>query len=132
MAGFQKVVLYIALAVLILALIIIAAMISVAMKNEKWPPEVATCPPYYTVERDTAANTVKCKRDSNMPAIGASVCTEHVLFDGTRASSNQEKCQWAKDCQIQWDGISASDCAAVSASSDLVSGDGSNIDQRLY
>lgn len=106
--GFQKTVLIIALVILTLCIIFIATVISKNEGNKKWPPETATCPPYYIVTKD---NT--CIRDPDAPKIGESntQCdTFNLRSSGNAYKSDRDKCMWANECKIHWDGISAVDC----------------------
>jgi hypothetical protein len=110
--GFQKTVLIIALVILTFSIIFIATVISKNEANKQWPPETATCPPYYIVTKD---NT--CERDPNAPKIGTtnSQCDTFNLKSSSGIKSDRDKCLWANECKIHWDGVSAVDCNDRSA-----------------
>tara|TARA_B100000674_G_scaffold394557_1_gene338906 strand:+ start:725 stop:1111 length:387 start_codon:yes stop_codon:yes gene_type:complete len=118
--GFQKTVLIVALVILTICIIFVATVISKNESNKKWPPEVATCPPYYFVKNTPAGEgplgvngMTICERDPNAPKIGEdnNMCKRLVITQGGKAfGSDRSKCNWANNCKIQWDGISSPDC----------------------
>ena len=120
--GFQKTVLIVALVILTLAVIVMATVISNNESKKKWPPEIATCPPYYKAQGDATTKSISCVRTDGYPTIGngGTNCKEYEMTDSNDASkfiSDKKKCEWAKGCGIQWDGITASDCTTRSSDS---------------
>ena len=59
MDGFQKTVLFVAIAILIIALILIGFVLS-AGKDNQWPPMVPNCPDYWIA--DGSGNNAKIGR----------------------------------------------------------------------
>jgi hypothetical protein len=120
--GFQKTVLIVALVILTLSIIVMGTIISKNESSKKWPPEVSTCPPYYSTVRDTSTSVLQCKLDSdnpNAPKVNPNKennCTNGTVFNlqenpGNTIISEQDRCIWANNCGIVWDGISHKDCS---------------------
>ena len=131
--GFQKTVLIVALVILTLSIIVMATIISKNESDKKWPPEISTCPPYYSTVRDPQTNILQCKLDVDDPnapkadPIGTidqskyPNCTDTVkkILDlqttaGNTIISEKQRCEWANKCGIVWDGISHKDCGTRS------------------
>jgi len=104
--GFQKIVLIIALVILTGCIIFIASMISSNEANKKWPPEVGTCPPYYESKVDETGDLI-CDYIREGPASIDinSICKSFPIGSETKGTPCK-KCCWAKNCGIQWDGVS--------------------------
>jgi len=117
MEGFQKIVLYSAILILIIILIVVGIALSFA-KNESWPPMVPKCPDYWTI--DGSGNDAKCV---NIKKLGTG-CTDaiqspdasdqtgkyyKVNFNSSLYTGSQGPCRkykWAHDtCKVSWDGI---------------------------
>jgi len=114
--GFQKIVLIIALVILTFCIIFISSMISSTQANRKWPPEVATCPPYFGVEKsNTNPGKLKCQLVPNGPVPGSGVanCKLFELANGITPTTDCQKCKWANQCGIQWDGITSANCSKI-------------------
>ena len=120
--GFQKTVLIVALVILTLAIIVMATVISNNESKKKWPPEVATCPPFYKVHGENGI--ISCKLDaSDAIGNGDSNCQTKqmtVAGDNSKFISDQDKCNWANGCGVHWDGITTSDCSTRDATTTLV------------
>jgi len=98
MNQFQKRVLSIAIGVLLFTLFIIAILIRKSSKKLDFPPETAKCPDYWTLNSDQ-----KC-----MNTKGLGSCTGDMDFNTDEYSGKRgkdEKCNWAKGCGVEWDGI---------------------------
>jgi len=91
--SFQKTVLTVAIVLFVLMMLLIAVMMSSAKKNEAFPPQVGGCPDYWQKTLDG-----KCLNTQNL---GKNCASPN---DFTKMS-DIEKCKFAKDCQIAWDGI---------------------------
>ncbi len=97
---FQTAVLSIATIIFIFMMIIIAIMIKQAKSNQLWPPYIPECPDYYEVDADGKCDNVKgLGNNCSNPADFSS-----ERFKGVRGRVN--KCKWAKDCGVAWDGVS--------------------------
>ena len=131
MAGFQKVVLIIALVIFSISILFIAAMIANNNSKKKWPPETASCPPYFEVvdvKKDGKIVGKRCEqlKNSTGDAIpiaypnDASGVACNVYPSGTETLSsktNKQKCDWATKCNIVWDGITQKNRSCDKASS---------------
>ena len=115
--GFQKTVLIVALVILTLAIITMATVISKNESEKKWPPEIGTCPPYYVTSLNSDGK-LECKLDPdnpNAPKVipgnaalqGNTECKKYVLQanTGNTINSQKDRCEWAKGCNVIWDGI---------------------------
>ena len=107
MEGFQKIVLYSAIIILIVALVIIGLTLSYSKEKQIWPPIVPDCPDYWTI--DGSGNNATCV---NMKDLGS--CPKgnnnHQKVNFNQApyvgsTGNCAKFNWAKACGISWDGI---------------------------
>lgn len=104
--NFYKIVGTIAVVILIIALAIIGTTLADSNKNLKYPPTISDCPDSYVKDLETnlciAINDVadedKCgsedftTSDYSYPGIG-------------RSSGMCAKKLWAKECMVDWDGI---------------------------
>ena len=103
MAGFQKIVVIVATAILIISL----CFIGLSLYNQKYkadfPPIIANCPDYWI---DSSGNGSACKQDDKNP-IGT--CPGPMNFTTPQwAGQNTGPCnkfKWAKGCNLTWDGI---------------------------
>jgi hypothetical protein len=93
---FQKNVLMIAVAILIISVSIIGFMLWKAKGNVTYPPEVSLCPDFWEVKRDEDGN------------VGSFVGKEFDFSAGAYKgpSGKAGKCKWAKKYGVYWDGIS--------------------------
>ena len=108
MQTFQKIVLFTATIILIIALIIIAFSITYNSSKQTWPPSVPLCPDYWTM--DGSGNNAVCINDKNLgicpPSSGHQYLT--MNFNSPAFSGNNSNCakySWANKCKISWDGI---------------------------
>ena len=108
MEGFQKIVLYSAIIILIIALVIIGIALSYAKDSQVWPPVVPDCPDYWVI--DGSGNNATCiniKDLGTCPATGESK-HQSVNFNQAPFVGSDETCAkytWAKKCGVTWDGI---------------------------
>ena len=107
MEGFQKLILFIAIVILIIALVFIGIALSYS-KDKQWPPMVPECPDYWTV--DGSGNNTTCVNVKNLgtcpPQNGMRYLT--MNFNTPAFSGSNEMCSkytWAKKCGVSWDGI---------------------------
>lgn len=100
MNGFQKVVLFAAIVILILALIFIGIALSYS-KNDTWPPIVAQCPDYW--EMDGSGNNSTCNNVMNLGTCKSAMNFNNAPFTGSNSAC--AKYTWASKCGVTWDGI---------------------------
>ena len=107
MEGFQKLVLYAAIVILLISLIFIGTSLSQA-KNPVWPPVIPNCPDYWVAE-GTGADT-KCINVKDLGTCTPSSGDKHMVmsfndptFLGSQGTCN--KYTWATNCGVSWDGI---------------------------
>ena len=107
MDGFQKTVLFVAIAILIIALILIGFVLS-AGKDNQWPPMVPNCPDYWIA--DGSGNNAKCVNVKDLGTCPAPAGSKHLTMDFNVApyvGSNSlcAKYTWAKNCGVSWDAV---------------------------
>jgi len=107
MRGFQKIVLFSAIIVLIIALIIIGITLSYGQKQQ-WPPVITSCPDYWTL--DGSGNNTTCINVKDLGTCSATGNDKHLVMDfntsvftGSQGTCNKYK--WANNCGVSWDGI---------------------------
>lgn len=96
---FQKIVAYIAAIVLAGTLTVIGFLIYKSKSDIKYPPDMSDCPDYW----DTISPN-KCK--NNMKLGNCDI--EIMDFNQPKYSGPQgkvEKCKWANECGLTWDGL---------------------------
>jgi|LauGreDrversion4_1035100.scaffolds.fasta_scaffold1292605_1 hypothetical protein len=97
---FQKTVTTVAIIILILSLCFIGIALYRAKYNSTYPPVIANCPDYWDVSGNLCLNTM---------GLGNSQCNAPIDFSTPQwnnATSKCQKYQWAKSCNLTWDGIS--------------------------
>lgn len=103
MASFQSIIIYTALAILIILLIIVSINLHYAKTNVKWPPIIGNCPDYWY---DEGTNGSKCVINNDNVNLGTA--TSPMDFSGnayTGKNGNCVKYQWANSKSVSWDGI---------------------------
>ncbi len=110
MPAFQTIVLVVAIIILILILVLIGYALKTS-KAAQWPPLIGDCPDYWI---DMSGNGAMC---TNVQNLGNGHCTSsdwdnYYTMDFTNASflggnGRCAKYQWAKDCGVEWDGITS-------------------------
>ena len=83
MEGFQKIVLFSAIIILIISLIIIGTALSYA-KNTTWPPMVPNCPDYWLI--DGSGNESKCINIKDLGTCPANEDDKHLIMDFNTAA----------------------------------------------
>ena len=106
--AFQKIVLTAAIIMLIIALIIIGILLSYYKAKEQWPPIIAGCPDYWTI--DGSANLSRCTNIQDLGTCPPQSGDKHLVMDFSGpafsgANGTCAKYAWAKKCNISWDGI---------------------------
>jgi hypothetical protein len=104
--NFQYIVLSIALVLLILVLIVFGISMYNKKATDTFPPVQSSCPDYWVEERGSD-NEQYCVNDKGL---GNSDCQKKINFHaspfvGSKAVSLCAKEEWAKNCNITWDGV---------------------------
>ena len=108
MEGFQKIVLFSAIIILIIALVFIGISLSYAKDGQKWPPVVPSCPDYWKFEGE--GDDTRCVNVKDLGTCSATGENKHLSVNFNEApyigsKGTCEKYNWAKRCGISWDGI---------------------------
>jgi len=110
MDGFQKIVLYSAIIILVIVLIVVGVALAYT-KDESWPPMVPSCPDYWII--DGSGNDAKCVDIKDLtdwtkcpPTTGDKHYTKNFNTSAfTGSNSECAKYTWANVCGVSWDGI---------------------------
>ena len=107
MEGFQKIILYSAIIILIITLIIVGISFSYA-SNENWPPIIADCPDYWI--SDGSGNNSQCINMKDLGTCPPQSGDKHLKMNFNSAPFTGEnsicaKNNWARRCNVTWDGI---------------------------
>ena len=109
MEGFQKIVLFSAIIILIIVLVIIGVVLVSVKSSETWPPMV---PEYWGITGlDISGNNMaKCVNIKDLGRCPANSGDEHLIMDFnspmfTGDNGTCAKYAWAKKCDVTWDGI---------------------------
>ena len=107
MEGFQKLILFIAIVILIIALVFIGIALSYS-KDKQWPPMVPECPDYWTV--DGSGNNTTCINVKDLGTCAPQNGDKHLTmnFNLPAFSGSNEMCakyKWARNCGLSWDGV---------------------------
>jgi len=95
---------------LIIVLCIVGYLMSLSKKKQTYPPSIADCPDYYSLD-----TTGLCKIGSTIKANKPTCNMEDFKNDkykkeGTDFSSGLcAKKMWANGCEVSWDGITNND-----------------------
>ena len=98
--SFQKTTLTISIVIFTIMVAIIGIMLLRNKNQILYPPEIGTCPDYWELLK-----TGEC---SNKQGLGKVTChgTKKFNTDEFKGSKGLiNKCKWAKDCNLTWDGI---------------------------
>ena len=107
MEGFQKIVLFSAIIILIIALIFIGISLTYA-DNQTWPPMTPECPDYWMI--DGSGNNATCVNVKDLGTCPPQSGQKHlsVNFNNSPFTGSNELCSkytWAKNCGVSWVGI---------------------------
>jgi len=108
MEGFQKIVLFAAIIILIIALVVIGVALSYAKDDEEWPPLIPDCPDYWTI--DGSGNNANCINVKDLGTCPPQSGQQHLTMNFnssafTGSNGDCAKYTWAKKCGVTWDGI---------------------------
>ena len=107
MEGFQKIILFSAIIILIISLVFIGIALKYAT-NQEWPPMTAKCPDYWIF--DGSGNNANCINVKDLGTCPPLSGQKHLSMNFSRSafSGSNETCAkytWAKKCGLSWDGI---------------------------
>jgi hypothetical protein len=112
MEGFQKIILTIAVVILIVTLVFMGIVLRKAKGDEAWPPIVPACPDWWIL--DGSGNNSTCVNVKDLGTCSTQTTNQkhqtmnfnEGAFAGSNGvSSDCSKYNWAKKCQVSWDGI---------------------------
>ena len=108
MEAFQKIVLFGAIIILIIALVFIGVALSYSANNQQWPPMTPECPDYWSI--DGSGNNTRCINVKDLGTCKPQSGVEHLTMDFnnppyTGTNGLCSKYSWAKKCGVSWDGI---------------------------
>ena len=105
---FNKIILFSAIVILIIALIVIGVMLNYALFNDNYPPVISDCPDYWDVSLNSD-DQVSCLNKVRQNTGTCNNNTYPVEQFYAHASNSKDvicaKYKWAKGCNISWDGI---------------------------
>jgi hypothetical protein len=107
MEGFQKSVLIVAVIILVLALVVMAIILS-GKSGEEWPPLVSDCPDWWVI--DGSGNRATCTNVKDLGVCPANSGDKHQVMNFNSAAFTGDngtcaKYTWANKCKVSWDGI---------------------------
>jgi hypothetical protein len=107
MDGFQKIVLFSAIIILIIALVFIGVALKYA-NSQNWPPMTPECPDYWLI--DGSGNNASCVNVKNLGTCPAQSGEDHLTmnFNSSAFTGSNGMCAkytWANKCGVSWDGI---------------------------
>ena len=108
MQEFQKTILIAALIIFIVFMLLVSSMLKNAKDESIFPPEVPTCPDYWENITDKPGNKGICRKTLAGAPGKKGACEQDMDFSVAPyngANGRKEKCKWAKNCEIEWDGI---------------------------
>lgn len=95
--NFQKAITIIAILFLIFLLLGMWYIFSRGENNTKFPPMIAQCPDYWELKKNKCINKKK---------LGNGCKTFNPKYSKYKGAMGKvEKCKWAKNCGVVWDGI---------------------------
>jgi hypothetical protein len=106
--GFQKIVLFAAIIILIITLVVIGIALASSKNNRTWPPNVAACPDWWI--SDGSGNRAQCINMKDLGTCSAQTGQKHqtMNFNGPVFTGSNGLCAkytWAKKCKVAWDGV---------------------------
>ena len=98
--AFQKNVAKAAFVVFLIMMALMALMMAKFKENQLYPPEIPPCPDYWINKGNQ-----KCE---NRQGLGNGSCDGEQNFSAKKyqgMKGRKEKCDFAKKCEIEWDGL---------------------------
>jgi hypothetical protein len=123
LGGFQKIVLFAAIIILIITLVVIGIALASSKNNRAWPPNVPVCPDWWI--SDGSGNNSQCINMKDLGTCSAQTGQPHqtMNFNGPAYTGSNGLCAkytWAAKCKVAWDGINYgvdNPCTSSSSSS---------------
>jgi hypothetical protein len=103
--NFQKIVLAVSIIVFIVVLVFIGLALRKANKEKTWPPIVGSCPDYWEDTGNGCYNKMSLGK-CNIPTADDKNLMKFNVPPYNSSDGACAKAKWAKDCGIEWDGIS--------------------------
>ena len=108
--NFYKTVCMVALVILTICLAFIGSLLVNSSKDVQFPPNISKCPDNYEMVYDEDGHFDRCMTTSNEVT---SDCKEKAFTEDTKfsipgigpTSGACEKKKWAKNCMVDWDGL---------------------------
>lgn len=100
--SFQRLVMLIAGIVLLVALIFMGYAIYAQRWTRKFPPVVGQCPDYWELQRDSSGKGV-CVNAMDLGSCKSNMNFNLPPYNGIDGMCR--KAQWARGCNLTWDGI---------------------------
>jgi len=107
--NFQKIVLTIATVLLIIILVVVGILLSKANDKDDWPPIIGECPDFWV---DMSGNGEACFNSHslgtcNIPSTGNPNTKNFNQAPFTGDNGECSKYNWARTCNVTWDGINS-------------------------
>ena len=107
--NFYKTVCMVALAILTVSLAFIGSALANSSKDVQFPPNIAKCPDNYVIVYDEYGKFKSCINSSVSSGTGCrerSFKKKKFSIPGIGPTSGAcEKKKWARDCNVDWDGL---------------------------
>ena len=104
--NFYKIIIYLAIIILIFMLIFVGLQMQITAKKYFFPPNLSNCPDFYTNKDGVCVPTYVITKN-DIPS-----CTSNNFKDDKYNNPGMgpnsgicEKKKWAKNCGVNWDGI---------------------------
>ena len=105
--NFYKTVCIVALVILVVSLAFIGSALASSSKNIEFPPNISKCPDNYEIVYDEYGEFSSCQAINDIAGCDQEDFTDDIYnMPGTGSTSGAcEKKKWAKNCQVDWDGL---------------------------
>lgn len=108
--NFYKIVCMVALVILMISLAFIGSVLANSSKDVQFPPNISKCPDNYEMVYDEDGEFKSCRttsRDALTTCKNAAFTTDtKYSIPGIGPTSGAcEKKKWAKNCNVDWDGL---------------------------
>jgi hypothetical protein len=95
---------------LIVVLVFVGYFMSLSKKNQTYPPSVANCPDYYSLNSNGSCSIGSNIKASNNECNNENFTQAKYKKEGTDFTSGLcAKKMWANKCEVAWDGITNND-----------------------
>ena len=104
--NFKMIIVIVFLMILVVLLVIIFRAMKDALVNNEWPGNVSKCPDYWM--EDMSSDDIICSNEKNIvidtcpKAVNMST---YIYNSKILATSDCAKAQWARSCDLTWDGV---------------------------